>query len=356
MRLGIRRSRLYCMGYLLFVMGLGMFISKFYIPNGRDLIAGFRSAVQAEFQSVGERPEETEIYFATTVGDTIDAAQVGADELASALGRWTMGGIPDEVMWLAAVCTPRDAADAVIRGAGGVVDVGANKGYPVTQISLQRSVTWVLSIEPDDRNYKSLSNLQPRDKQTQFIAVRGAASSTVGQMSMKFHRKRDDFSCFHCLNASKEEVFSMDVDTWTVDSLILEENVSKAKTQLTTTRFHDDTSSIILFKTDTQGHELEVLTGATQLLASGRVQNLLVEFDPKLLRTREQAIETIRLIFDAGLQCAHLKFAGTVPNSTVEEAVPPRFGRAVVPETLERFVDFVTSTGRYTDLFCSHRQ
>lgn len=125
-----------------------------------------------------------------------------AAPLAEALAAWTEGRMPEAVVAAAREAKPRDAADAVLaaKGAGGVasavvVDVGANKGWPVTKLSLQVGVARVVSIEPDKRNFEVLRKLPQANPDTYYAPMRGAAGRNPGKQSMMFHKLRDDFTC-----------------------------------------------------------------------------------------------------------------------------------------------------------------
>lgn len=189
-----------------------------------------------------------------------------------------------------------------------VIDVGANGGYPVTIMAVTHGVRWIVSVEPDMRNFKRLTHIFPEKKHEQYvhyIAVHGAASDTKGIVTMKFHRDRNDFTCIDCLDVRKEEVSTSEVEKWTVDGFFFEDDLQHASIQSDSSIevFKDlQDSRVLLFKTDTQGHEREVLRGAEKLLKSGRVDNLIIEFDPKLVRTKDNAISVISQALDVGLQ------------------------------------------------------
>lgn len=188
------------------------------------------------------------------------------------------------------------ASNDGLRGFG-VVDVGANKRFSVTRLALQHHAKWVLSVEPDLRNFKVLEKL-PRDG-TVLVAVRGAVSDEKGERAMAFDDRRDDFSCFGCLNMSREGVRAENVTVHTVDGLVMDKTAGASV----------DGADIALFKADTQGHEDSVLKGAEGLLKSGRVLHAIMEFDPKLMRSEERVMTALRYLFDAGMQCLQLSVA-----------------------------------------------
>lgn len=258
-----------------------------------------------------------------------------AASLLSALPSWTSGPPPLNVLLAAAGCTPRDAADALLRHLSqilpesGVIDVGANKGYPVTSLALKSNPKWVVSIEPDQRNFGVLSRIKPSHS-TIFQPTLGAISETPGKMDMAFHKTRDDFTCFNCLNTSRDEVTVQSVDVHTLDSLV--------------SQFSD---KVALLKTDTQGHEASVLSSAPRLLQSGRVQAVLMEFDPTLLLKYENAETAVSIITQAGLRCISLVFAGL---NRAEQF--PFYGEEVTASSLPKFWTYVTELNKYTDLLC----
>jgi hypothetical protein len=137
---------------------------------------------------------------------------------------WTHGPMPLRLKQLLAVSSPRDVTDAVLQEGDAtrhsvVIDVGANGGWPVTRLGLERTVGHVLSIEPDSRNFVRLIKLQvPNGSATRYVPYKGAAARNAGKQMMSFHKSRDDFTCFTCLNTSgsKPEVYQSEVDVYTV--------------------------------------------------------------------------------------------------------------------------------------------
>lgn len=252
-------------------------------------------------------------------------------------------------MLAAGACTPRDVADAILRDMNaddGVIDVGANRGYPVSRLALTRSAPWLLSVEPDARNFATLSKLK-RDKRTRYLAVNGAASSEKGEAEIAFHKDRDDFTCFHCLDKSKAEVSTKKVHVYTVTELVARLH---PQVLLKSTSGSSKGVRILLFKTDTQGHEGSVLIGAREVM--GFVRNVLMEFDPKLLRSKENAMAVMKELFDARFECVQLKFAGKLTEGYVSSFQ----GRRVISRgTAGEFYDSVVKSGAYTDVFCSKR-
>ena len=233
--------------------------------------------------------------------------------------------------------TPFDIVRGIVEGStytGAIVDVGANKGWPVTHVALKTGGRSVYSIEPDERNFDVLKSKyfapNARHDKYKYIPILGAAGKEEGMAKMMFHKDRDDFTCMNCLDLKKEKVYEKEVKIHAMQNVV-------------------DEKEITLFKTDTQGFELNVLQGSKVLLDQKKIRYLLVEFDPKLLRTRENAIELLTFIENQGFKCAHLK------TMTFEKGFTPTpFGRKVEKATFNAFIDHLEASKLYTDLFCFH--
>ena len=126
---------------------------------------------------------------------------------------------------------------------------------------------------------------------------------------------------------------------------------------------------VFLLKTDTQGYEMSVLEGATQVLKKGNVKFLLIEFSYILLnKAGTSHIDLINYVYDHGYMCTYLGF------HTVTEKVKgePRFSMVDAPQfdkdelsvSFEMFVksleivvapDAPYGTPGWSDLFCWKR-
>lgn len=267
-------------------------------------------------------------------------------ELAFQLTTWLKSGgrFPLTLTSLAAACPPADAAHAAMRSMTNtskpyvVVDIGANRGHPVTLGALKAGAAVVLSVEPDSRNFVDLEKRAHRlaSHGTRFVGVRGAAGDQDKTKEMLFHSGRDDFSCFHCLDKRKKEVFSQQVRVRTLDTLLSDAQIG-------------DSEEITLLKTDTQGFELEVLRGARGAFTRGVVASILVEFDPKLLHTKDNAVQVVQMLSGYGMSCMHLAFSGRKlkrPTTALFADLP------ISSQNAEAFYNFVVRTGGWTDLFC----
>lgn len=232
--------------------------------------------------------------------------------------------------------TPKDVAQIVLfssQYSGAVVDVGANKGWPVTRLALKAGGRNVYSIEPDERNFKELRKLRfvskGRSKRFKYHPVLGAAGREKGSAKMMFHKKRNDFTCMNCLDVKKENVFQKEVRVFSVDGVARDEG------------------QILLLKTDTQGFELSVLRGSKRFLNGNKIRYMLIEFDPKLLRSKENALALLDFTHGHGLQCHHLKYV-----TREKEKVYLAFEDKIEPSSFGSFVDHLIANNAYTDLFC----
>jgi len=78
-----------------------------------------------------------------------------------------------------------------------------------------------------------------------------------------------------------------------------------------------------MMKTDTQGFEMNVLSGATQLLRSGRIKFLLVEFSYSLLSVAgTKPVDLLEHIYEQGYVCTYLAFHGRVAPKEADNGVP----------------------------------
>lgn len=291
----------------------------------------------------------------------IQSAGEGAAPLASKEAVAARAIAMRAVAVLASSCSPRDAADAVLRPLGGrapappaapsaskaavpplppppagaVVDVGANGGWPVTRLALQRGVSHVVAVEPNPANLRVLRGLPVHAGMTAYTPVAGAVADERGIRPMTFHTERDDWGCFTCLDKNKPGVVSQSVEVFTVDELLME--------------WVPPQEQVLLLKTDTQGYEAHVLGGAAAALAAGRVAHVLVEYDPRLLGRRETGLRVLTTLIEAHFGCVHLAF-------TASSATHPLWGAgvAVTADTAGAFHDWAVAQGGYTDLFCVH--
>lgn len=276
------------------------------------------------------------------------ASQERQSRLLIALSSWSSGQeMPSEIADAAAPCPPEDAAVVALHAGRKaqssdtpniVVDIGANGGHPVTVSALRANARVVLSVDPDSRNIPRLEQRRASSDPslTKYIVVHGAAGAKLETMAMRFHKNRNDFGGFTSLNPRQNDVYTQEVQVKPVDDLLDELPARGAVT---------------LLKTDTQGYETQVLMGAARAFNENRVQALLAEFDPKLLRDRANGVKLLRTVLGYGMKCVHLAFSGR----TNKEPSVPRFPQLPLSDSsVEAFYDFVVENTGWTDLFCLH--
>lgn len=270
------------------------------------------------------------------------ASQARQLTLINALKSWVPGQeMPASIPYAAAPCPPEDAANAALSippmdNPNIVVDIGANGGHPVTVSALRLNARVVLAVEPDERNIQRLQRLRSRSNPntTSYVIIHGAAGATSQVMDIRFHKDRDDYGGFTSLDPKKNDVYTQQVQVKPIDEMLDELNAK---------------GPITLLKTDTQGYETQVLTGARKIFSDRRVQALLVEFDPKLLMTRANAVQLLEVIVGYGMKCVHLAFSGR----TVKSPQVPRFPHLpIFNSSIPEFYDFVLKNTGWTDLFC----
>ena len=85
----------------------------------------------------------------------------------------------------------------------------------------------------------------------------------------------------------------------------------------------DVSQELFLFKTDTQGFEMDVLQGAQRVLSSNQVFFLLVEFSYGLLkRAKTDPVALINFIYDFGFVCTYMAVHTRMEQ---QEQLPPRY-------------------------------
>lgn len=226
-------------------------------------------------------------------------------------------------------CDERDAVEAVFmnrarntREAGryGVLDVGAGKGYVVTRRALRMGMGWVVAVEAVEGRYWGLKGLKGPGKG--YHVVKGVCGDRGGVVRMRF---REGEGCFGCVGGAAEEV-----DVYTIDGLMKrgkEEGV--------------DGRDVLLMRVRGYGREGWAMRGASRLMASGRVNYLVLGVG----REREEVLEAMRGALGAGLECWYLGLGGG-----------GGFGEAVGWRSAEMFWKFVNETGGGGGLFCGKRK
>ena len=118
---------------------------------------------------------------------------------------------------------------------------------------------------------------------------------------------------------------------------------------------------IILFKTDTQGFEMDVLQGSTALLGGKRAQAVIVEVSYALLKKNKRGTvaELLRKIMRMGYTCTTMGWHGVVRQEGKDThyglfASPPLSESSFSPEELQKSLQNIGQTGisGWTDVLC----
>lgn len=147
-----------------------------------------------------------------------------------------------------------------------VLDVGANRGQFARHVRRLGFQGRIVSFEPQSSLQGQLKAEASRDPD--WMIVPCALGATAGTLRLQVFRN-DTFSSLHPMNALGRERFA--------------ELVAEEKTEQVAIRTLDEVwpeisgggPHRVLLKTDTQGHDLAVLQGATEVL--GRTQAILTE-------------------------------------------------------------------------------
>ena len=126
---------------------------------------------------------------------------------------------------------------------------------------------------------------------------------------------------------------------------------------------------VFLLKTDTQGYEMSVLEGATQVLKKGNVKFLLIEFSYFLLnKAGTSPIDLINYVYDHGYMCTYLGFHTVThkvkgrPFFSLVDA--PKFDKGKLSVSFDMFLKSLEivvapnapyGTSGWSDLFCWKR-
>lgn len=226
--------------------------------------------------------------------------------------------------------------------------------YPATRIALQRGVRFVLSIEPDKQSFIELMRLAPwhnKSSGSRYLPVYGAAGNARGKKKMAFDRTQSSGSCFSCQDLRSVRTVEKTVSVYTVDDL-LEGRDNRDVEDRRQWKRETEKAKIALVKADTQGYEANAIQGLRRTLDKGMVESVIIEYDPHLLRYRNNANEALRLLFSAGLECAPLKVMGLGSKAGKQHY----FKSSVHAGSSDNFWNFMRQRAPgYTELFCSRR-
>jgi len=130
----------------------------------------------------------------------------------------------------------------------------------------------------------------------------------------------------HCVAASDKEGVIRFQETLDSTGFTAATTTNKEGTiEVTTKRVDDLVSSqeLFLFKTDTQGFEMDVLQGARRVLSGNQVFLLLVEFSYGLLnRAGTDPVTLLNLIYDLGFVCTYMAVHTRLEQ---KDQLPPRY-------------------------------
>jgi FkbM family methyltransferase len=229
-----------------------------------------------------------------------------------------------------------------------LVDVGANVG--MFAIPMAKLGHTVISFEPGQA---TCATFKANIAKTQFqsnVEVHCAAASNT-QETKTFHKPNGVSTSFRevtpeeakQLKAQGKEGELEQMESKTVDAVV------------------GSSRDVFMLKTDTQGYEMSVLSGAKTLLQSGRVEFLLIEFSYGLLRQAHTVhVDLLDFVADQGYVCSYLAYHGVlrtepkISYGVVDEA--PHFPGSRLSVGFEEFVASIqdVSLGKpgWTDLIC----
>lgn len=165
---------------------------------------------------------------------------------------------------------------------GVIIDVGANQGDYSLMCSRACPGTRIYSFEPHPKTYGSLKkNLAGKN----FSCINKALGAECGVLKLFDYRDNDGSSHaslysdviekIHC-----SDIVYHDVDIITIDSFIEEYRISKIR----------------LLKIDAEGHELEILKGATIAINNRMIMTIHFEFNEMNVVSRSFFKDFIELL------------------------------------------------------------
>lgn len=167
-----------------------------------------------------------------------------------------------------------------------VVDVGANRGQFATFVRATFPQCRVISFEPLDEPASLFEAVFKNDPQVRLI--RGAVAAQQADLEMHVTAQEDSSSFFDVSEVQKEAFGSVVVRKTVVHCAPLSEFVST-----------EELGKTALLKIDTQGYELEVLRGATELLSAFKAIYCELSY-VELYRGQPKASEVICFLRDHG--------------------------------------------------------
>jgi FkbM family methyltransferase len=147
-----------------------------------------------------------------------------------------------------------------------VLDVGANHGNYAEKVIQMRPEATLYAFEPHPATFVTLKQLAQK---CGFEAVNCGMGAETGTMKL-YDREQAYFGAEHATlyrevieDIHHSAATSQDVEINTIDSFLVERHISR----------------VTLLKIDTEGHEYQVLLGARQTLAEGRIDLVQIEFN-----------------------------------------------------------------------------
>lgn len=147
-----------------------------------------------------------------------------------------------------------------------IVDVGANVGSYTQMLMSTLPDASIWAFEPNPRTYATLATEVNSPRVVTINQGLGSCESTLKLFDREDSRGSSQHGSLY--RAVIEEIHE-------TESVELEVSI----TTLDRYAHANGIDQIQLLKIDTEGHELEVLKGATQLLASGKIDLLHIEFN-----------------------------------------------------------------------------
>jgi FkbM family methyltransferase len=161
------------------------------------------------------------------------------------------------------------------------VDVGANWGYfTLVAASLVGAAGRIVSVEADPRACRALAANIAMNVISTAQVVEAAADSREGTLSFNTYGTHSDEFASYGVVRSRATVAGMrafDVRTRPLDDVLDEAGVDR----------------VDLLKLDIEGAEAQALAGLGRRLTSGRIERILMELHPELLRERGESAEAL---------------------------------------------------------------
>jgi len=234
-----------------------------------------------------------------------------------------------------------------------LVDIGANTGqFAVPMASLGHTV---ISFEPSPATCEVLLNNLKKANVSSRVELHCAPASS--EMATVFFHQDPNVP-----STSNKQIFATEAESLRKAGRGGEVSVSQSVTVDSAV----GGKKVYLLKTDTQGYEMSVLQGATELLKNGNVKYLLIEFSYTLLyAAKTNPIELLNYVYDHGYMCTYLGFhtvtnmSGGITSYSLVDA--PSFGKNELSVSFQKFVEslkvVVAPNALYrkagwSDLFC----